>query len=503
MEACKMVLSCGKPQNFRRVKGRGISTTQALTKGYSTMQQLSMRLSARLDGMLTSPLMSGKKITAIMLPLFLDQLTFVALNMLNTGMISSTGVAAVSAVGMVDTLNNLICQLYLAVAMAGTVLVAKHSGANNPAMVSRAAVLSLVGGLLIGGVLALVFGLFRGPVLQAVYGGADSEVLELAKVYLLGVALVSPGNAVINSGNGVLRGMGETKTSLTVSLVTNVSYAALNILFLPVLGLGVHGLVYALVISRVLGCLCVWLFLSRRHIFLQMSLKASLRAIKGLGGDMMQFALPYTVESLFFCAGLLAVQMILVGFGTNAIAANTIASSMLGLMCCAGDALCNTTVTVVGQCMGQNGIKEAKHYVKTFVNLSGVVTFVILGLMLLGFPLIIKMYGATAEIGDTVFYLILGSGLLHLFFWPRSFMIPACLRTAGDVKFASLVILTSVWAVRVAACYLLAVVFDLGVYGTWGGMCFEWIVRTVIFTLRLRSDKWHLHHKSVAVAQEG
>ncbi len=461
------------------------------------MAQIAIRLDARLEKMLASPLMSKKRIFSIMLPLFWDQVTFVALNMFNYGMISSTGIMAVSAVGMVDALNNVICQIYLAVAMAGTVLVAKHSGANNPGMVSRSGVLALVCALIVGAVIAFVFGLFRGPVLELVYGNADPEVLELAKVYLLGIALSSPGNAIINAGNGALRGMGETKSSLGVSLVTNISYALLNLLFLPVLHLGVQGLVYALVISKLLGCFFVWLFLSRRHFFLQMSVKASLKASKGLMGDLLQFAFPYTVENLFFCGGLLAVQMILVGFGTAAIAANTIASSVFALMSSAGDALCNTTVTVVGQCVGQNGVKEAKHYVKVFLHFASVATFVLLGLILLFFQPIIQMYGAPKEIGSTVFWLLFGSGIAYVLFWPRSFVIPACLRTAGDVRFASLVVLTSVWVVRVSVCYLLAVVLDLGVYGTWGAMCFEWAVRSLVFSLRLNSDKWHRRHKNV------
>jgi putative MATE family efflux protein len=461
-----------------------------------------MRLDVWLEKTLTSPLMTKKRIFSIMLPLFLDQITFVALNMFNYGMISSTGIMDVSAVGMVDALNNLICQFYLAVAMAGTVLVAKYSGANNPGMVSRSGVLSLVCALGVGIVLAFALGLFRGPVLVLIYGNADQKVLELAKIYLLGIALSSPGNAIINAGNGILRGMGETKSSLGVSLAANISYALLNLLFLPVMHLGVQGLVYALVISRLLGCFFVWLFLSRRHFFLQMSVKASLKAAKELMGDLLQFALPYTVENLFFCGGLLAVQMIIVGFGTAAIAANTIASSVFALMSSAGDALCNTTVTVVGQCMGKNSVKEAKHYVKVFLSFGSIVTCVLLGLVLLFFSPIIQMYGAPAEIRSTVFWLLFGSGIAYILFWPRSFMIPACLRTAGDVKFASLIILTSVWVVRVTACYLLAVVLNLGVYGAWGGMCFEWAVRSLIFTLRLRSEKWYKHHKNVMAVQE-
>lgn len=462
------------------------------------MHSLAMRLDARLESLLTGPLMSKKKIVSIMLPLFLDQLAFVAINMVNTGMISSTGVAAVGAVGMVDTLNNLVCQLYLAVAMAATVLVARLSGANNPKLASRASVLSLSFALGVGLVIALVLGVFRVPILNAVYGNAEAGMLELAKVYLLGIALMSPFNAVINTGNGVLRGMGDASASLSVSIITNGSYALLNLLFLPVLHLGVHGLVYALLLSKLLGSFFVWMFLSRRHIFLRVNFKTVFKASKEIVKDLARFALPYTVENLFFCAGLLAVQMIVVGFGPEAVAANTIAASIFSLLCSAGDALCATTVTVVGQCMGQNGVQEAKRYLKVFLSFASIASGVILAVVVLSFPFLIKLFGAHTEIAGTVFYLILGAGFMNILFWPRSFMIPAGLRTAGDIKYASLVILISVWVVRVAMCYLLAVVLDLGVYGTWGGMCFEWAVRTAIFTLRLRSDKWYKSCKSAA-----
>ena len=61
------------------------------------------------------------------------------MSFLNTAMISSAGVAAVSAVSMVDSLNIFLIGIFIAVSMGGTVIVAQYKGSGNSEMVSRTA----------------------------------------------------------------------------------------------------------------------------------------------------------------------------------------------------------------------------------------------------------------------------------------------------------------------------------------------------------------------------
>lgn len=49
--------------------------------------------------------MDYRQIIALIIPILIDQAFIVGLNLVNTAMISSSGVAAVSAVNMVDSLN--------------------------------------------------------------------------------------------------------------------------------------------------------------------------------------------------------------------------------------------------------------------------------------------------------------------------------------------------------------------------------------------------------------
>ena len=49
----------------------------------------------------------------------------------------------------------------------------------------------------------------------------------------------------------------------------------------------------------------------------------------------------------------------------------------------------------------------------------------------------------------------------------------------------------SMWIFRIAFSYLLALTFDLGVFGVWVAMTIDWLVRAVVFVFRYRSETWY------------
>src|SRR4051812_4472472 len=79
------------------------------------------------------------QIIALYVPILIDQAFLVGLNLVNIAMISSSGVAAVSAVSMIDSLNNFLISVFVAISTGGTVVVAQYKGSGNDHMVSRAA----------------------------------------------------------------------------------------------------------------------------------------------------------------------------------------------------------------------------------------------------------------------------------------------------------------------------------------------------------------------------
>lgn len=66
----------------------------------------------------------------------------------------------------------------------------------------------------------------------------------------------------------------------------------------------------------------------------------------------------------------------------------------------------------------------------------------------------------------------------------------ACLRAAGDVKYALAVSLISVTIIRTVTTWLLVSVFHLGLGGIWLGILADQTTRFLLMGWRFRQGKW-------------
>lgn len=57
----------------------------------------------------------------------------------------------------------------------------------------------------------------------------------------------------------------------------------------------------------------------------------------------------------------------------------------------------------------------------------------------------------------------------------------ASMRAAGDVKFAMIVLIASMWVFRIGAAYLLANGLRMGAVEVWAAMAVDWLFRAVVF----------------------
>jgi len=97
------------------------------------------------------------------------------------------------------------------------------------------------------------------------------------------------------------------------------------------------------------------------------------------------------------------------------------------------------------------------------------------------------MEPAAAEITIELTYIIC---ICKPLLWTMSFIPAHGMRAAGDLRFSMIVSTLTMWLCRVALAVTLARVFGMGPLSVWIGMFADWFVRSVIFTLRLRSERW-------------
>ena len=74
-------------------------------------------------------LFSNRQLRSLIIPLIIEQALALSVGMIDTIKISSVGEAQVSGVSLVDMINNLIINVFSALATGGTVIVAQFLGA--------------------------------------------------------------------------------------------------------------------------------------------------------------------------------------------------------------------------------------------------------------------------------------------------------------------------------------------------------------------------------------
>ena len=81
-------------------------------------------------------------------------------------------------------------------------------------------------------------------------------------------------------------------------------------------------------------------------------------------------------------------------------------------------------------------------------------------------------------------------------FYGNAFVPVAAFRSAGDVRYAMILTIGSMFTFRVGVSYLLSYLFELGLLSVWIGMWADWFFRAVMNSIRFRSGKW-IHKKLV------
>lgn len=447
-----------------------------------------------LDKLLTGNAMDCHQVIAIIIPILVDQAFIVCFNILNTAMISSSGVEAVSAVSMVDSLNFFLVNVFIAVSTGGTVVVAQYKGSGNQDMVSRSAsqAVSAVAilAIAIGGMIILL----HSPVLNLLFGKADELVMENARIYLIGSCLSYPFYAVFSAIVGILRGVADTKASLMLSLVTNLSYVFFNIVLITLLKMGVMGLIISLNLARCLGMIVSLVYIVKYSHQIHFSPKDLLKFDFSIQKKILYIGIPFAAEQMFFHGGKILTQTFIVQLGTMSLTVNAITGSLSTLFQIPSNALALAVVTVVGQCIGRKDISDARKYMKSFILLSSIASILSFVVVMPFFPLLVQLYAPPAEIVQDIFIIVMVYGLAQPVLWPVSFIMPAGLRASGDSKYTSIASMLSMWLFRVVLGYVLGIILPFGIIGVWCAMILEWGVRSILFWIRFQGNKWYAHN---------
>ena len=435
-------------------------------------------------------LFSNRQLMMLIVPLIIEQLLSIMVGFVDTVMVSQVGEAAVSAVSLVDSINLLLINVFMALGTGGAVVASQYVGQGSKDKARYSAKQLIIVTFLFSVVISILCLIGNRALLKLVFGDVEESVMSNCLTYFFFSVLSYPFIAMFNSGAALFRTMGKASISMVNSLIMNVMNIILNAFFIFVMNMGVAGVAMATLISRITGCLIVLYLLTNRsndlYIEDYIHLKPDFSYIKKI----LTIGIPTGLENGVFQLGKIMVASLVSTFGTYAIAANAVTSNLAQFIIVPGQAIGLAMVSVVGICVGADDYDQAKYYIRKLLLITHVLmiitTIVIIGFM----PLILTLYSLSQEAISLASKILHFYALFAFWLWPISFTFPNALRASNDARFTMIVSFTSMFLFRYVLSIILGKYVGMGLFGVWIAMITDWFVRSSFFIYRYKSGQW-------------
>lgn len=439
-------------------------------------------------------------VLALSLPAILAQLTSIAMQYIDAGMVGRLGANATAAIGLVSTTTWLIGGTCIGISAGFYVQVAQLIGARREKEATdvfrQAITMILILGLIIGSVGVAISG-----GLPVWLGGAE-EIRKEATVYFLIYSLSIPFSMMRQLSAGMMQSSGDMKTPSILSAAVCILDVIFNFflifpsrhinmavfsLFVPGAGLGVKGAALGTTLSDIVIALIMFYAVAFRNKKISLKTGGSWRWNKKTIVTAFKIAVPMSFDQFFMCSAYVAGTFIIAPLGTVVVAANTLAITAESLCYMPGYGIGAAATAIIGQTIGA----ARKDLTKSFSRVSVYMAMALMGatavFMYILAPFAFSLLTSDPEVAA------LGTKVLRMELiaeplYGASICCAGVFRGAGDTLRPSILNLVSMWGVRILLAAIL--VPHLGLEGYWIAMAVELCFRGIIFLIRLYRGKW-------------
>lgn len=435
-------------------------------------------------------LFSDRALSALILPIVVEQLLALLVGIADTLMVSYAGEAAVSGVSLVNQLNNVFILVFSALASGGAVIASQYVGSKDFENGIKASSQLLMITTLISVAMMGIALVFRTGLLQLLFGEVEPDVMDACVTYLVLSAWSFPFLAVYNACAGLFRSMNKSDVVMNISLIMNGINVVGNAVGIFVLHAGVAGVAVPSLISRTFAAIAMLILVKNQKNMLYVKAKDVFAWDGKMLKRILHVALPNGVENGLFQISKVALSSIVALFGTSQIAANGVAQSFWSVASLFCIALGYAFVTVIGQCMGNRDVEAADYYQKKLLKITYLGGFVWNILILAATPLVLGLYSLSDETVRYVLILVAMHNATNILLAPPAFSLANGLRAAGDIRYTMFADVFATVICRVFFSMLFGVWMGMGVIGVCLAMVMDWLIKTSLIAGRYKSMKW-------------
>lgn len=442
-----------------------------------------------------------KKTFILALPIALQSLITIGVNMLDTIMVGSLGDEALSATSLANSFISIYHIFCMGLGMGASVLVSRYWGmkkaAADPEAAGKALKQTVAMMLRITLVLAALFAVVTAvapEMLMRMYND-ESEIIRLGATYFrysvatyffLGASLVC---------TIVLRSVGEVRFPLFVSIGAFFVNLGANYAFIfGKLGaprMGIAGAALGTLIARVFEAVMICGYLLIKDKRISFKPKDMMMETRSLVKEYVRISIPVLVSDAILALGSNSVAMVIGHLGGAFVAANAITSVTQQLSTVVIQGVCQAGAIVTGMTLGEGDREKTMEQGYMFFGLGLALGTISAAFILIASGPIISSYSNVSdETREIARQLMAAISLVIIFQGTNSIMTKGVLRGGGDTKMLMIADNVFLWVLAIPLGILAGFVFKWSAFAIYVCLKSDQIVKTVWAFGRLSGGKW-------------
>lgn len=433
-----------------------------------------------------------KKTAAIAIPISLQSLITIGVNMTDNIMIGSLGENALSGTALANQFITIFHIGCMGISMGASVLTSRFWGMKDKESLKKTITIMLRFCILLSALFMAVT-IISPSFLMRIYT-SDIEVIKQGVLYykwmvpcyiLLGLSLTC---------TIILRSVGQVKIPLLASIGAFFINVFFNYMFIfgnfGAPAMGTEGAALGTFLGRIFefSVICIYFFFYDKKIGYR--LKDIFMNCKSIVRDYITVSIPVFISDILLALGNSAVAMVMGRIGKDFVSANSITVVTQQLTTVFIQGVCHSGSIITGHTLGEGKKKKAQEQAYTFLML-GIIIGAISGAIILALSnTVVNFYNITDETKTIAIELMRSIAIIVVFQSMNSILTKGVLRGGGDTKFLMLADILFLWILSIPLGYLAGLVWNWSAYWIYFCLKSDQIVKAIWCIFRLRSGKW-------------
>lgn len=321
------------------------------------------------------------------------------------------GTASLAAVGTATQPVEILLCVFMGLGAGVSILAAQYVGAKDMEKL-KSAVRTSATFLYVCAIPLTAVGMLVGPWILRLMQVPD-DTMPLAFSYIEVLLLGTLGSLGYNINAGILRGVGDSNSSLFFLLISSLTNIVLDVVFVAFFKMDVAGAALATIIAQYLSWIVSAICLKKKHPYAGFTLKPE-KMDKAMLKSLVSIALPLGLNHSFYSVGHVVLQLLINTQGSVFMAGCSIASKMNSLANVAINSLSSAACTFSGQNFGAKKYRRLCQGAWRILVLAVAMTMLAGAFLFIFAPWIVQIFGPAQDVADiAVMYTRINSP----FFW--------------------------------------------------------------------------------------